>query len=380
MAYHVDILLHNASTGAITYVATLRNLAALDNQGHFLEYSDRLSNWGTAKFRIGTKDPILVSEGDITVPFRYHVRIRKGQATIWQGVIVNNPKRTKQFIEVEARGYLYLLSRYFINHDTTGDVNYRTFNSGTMASTVTSLIAEAASGTSVLTGLTAGTIDSPNFPAGYTDTTGAALSGPWTWNTNFLIKVDYRDLSYVLQSFGAYAQCDYQIDNNLVFNFRTYLGNRIPQIRFNYGLFGNIEDYDVGRNGDSMANNLIGIAADNNANLLHAAAVDTASIARYGKISSVAAYGDIKDPNILQTRLNEELVQASSPDNDIRILLNERAFPLGQWGIGDTVTIDIQDHVISLSQPMRIVGYDIKVHLTGKELIKVILNNPRVNQ
>lgn len=376
MAYSIQIL-----DSSRNFKALVKVTPALNKEGIWLEYGNKLSDWGVCRFRVGTKDPLLVSEGDILKPWQYHVRIKRDNATVWQGVIVKNPHRTKNYIEVEARTYLYVLSRALINHDTTGDVNYRTFKSGFMSTIIPTLITECKTNVGTpLSGLTVGTVEDPNFPADYRDTSGTALSGTWQWKDTFQIKFDWRDLLYVIRAFGVYGVCDFEVTNDFVFNFKSYIGNRQPQLVFTYGNRGNVENYDVGSNGDSMANDIVGIAADNDFNVLHVWQSDQASINTYGKIQAVAAYADVKNTNLLGTRLKEELTQSSTPENDIRLVLNEKAYPLGQFGIGDTVTVNIQDHVISVNRPMRVVGTNVKVHETGKEEISVSLNVPRDTQ
>lgn len=376
MAYQVDIL-----DNSLNYKATVTNLAPLDNSGIFLKYSRKLSARGECHFRIGTLDPLLTSEGDILKPFANHVRIKRFGVVVWQGVIVKNPARTKNYIDVTAYTYLYLLSRVLINHDTSPDPNYRTFKSGTMASNITTILTEAQTVMGLpIAGLTAGTIDNPNYPADYKDSLGNALSGTWTFTENFQLKFDYRDILYVIETLGIYSVFDFELTDALVFNFKSFIGNKQPNLVFSWGEFGNIEDFNVPRDGDKMANFLQGVAADNQFNILHAEQSDNVSIGTYGRIAAVAAYGDVKNVNLLNSRLREELLQVSTPDGELHVTLNDRAYPLGQWGVGDTATYQISRGAISVSKLMRIVGYEVKVHDTGKETIRQILNVPRDTQ
>jgi hypothetical protein len=376
MSYQVDIL-----DRSLNYKATVRNLVKLNPEGYFLHYTNRLSDIGTCRFRIGKDDPILASEGDILKPLKYHVRIKRFGVVVWQGVIVKRPARNKRFIEVEARTYAYLLSRVLINHDAAdgnGGENYRTFKSGTMAATLQTLVTEAKSRMGApITSLSVGTIDNPNFPADYKDNNGTALSGSWTFSDTFQIKVDYRDLLYVIRLFAVYADCDWEVDKDFVLNFRTSIGNTKSNMVFTYGEFGNIEDYDAPEDGDAMANFLQGVAADNQSLIIHAEQSDEASIAEFGRIEAVAAYGDVKNKNLLMSRLRQELVQVKTPDPELHFTTNDRAYPLGQYGIGDTVTVKISDGAVSVDTTRRIVGLDVDVHLTGKEKIRAITNKPR---
>lgn len=378
-AYRVDIL-----DRSLNYKATVRSLPVLDNQKHFLEYGDVLSGIGKAKLRIGTKDPLLASEGNILTPFKYHVRIKRNGASVWQGVIVKNPRRNRNFIEVEARSYLYLLDRINIRHDPAdgnGGENYRTFKSGTLAAAITTLLTEAKADMGApLSNLTIGTIDNPNFPPDFKDATGAALAGPWTFSNNFQVKFDYRSVFYVIQMLATYGNFDFEVTKDMVFNFKSYIGNKQPQLVFTYGEFGNLEDYDAPLDGDQMANYLQGIAANTDNTILHADQSDPASINEYGKIMGVAAYGDVKNINLLNSRLRQEIAQVKTPDPELHLVPNDRAYPFGQYGLGDTVTARLTDHIIVVDSPRRVVGTDVKVHLTGKEDIRLITNKPRDDQ
>lgn len=364
------------------FKAVVRNLVPLDNEGNFLKYGKKLSDWGTCRFRIGTKDPIFDSEGDIVQPYQNHVRIKRHGVIVWQGVIVDNPRRNKLFIEVEARTYLYLLSRTLIRHDTASasDANYRTFKTGTMASNISTILTQAKADMGLpLTDMTTGAIENPNYPSGYIDDAGTALTGAWSFTKNFQLKFSYNDVLYVLNAFGMYSNSDFELTDDLVFNFKKFIGNKQPNMKFFYGINGQIEDYEVPRDGDHMATYLVGLAADNQNNILKVDKLST-NVNTYGKIMAVAPYSDVKNKNLLSTRVLEELRMVDHPDEEINIVLNDRAYPLGQYGLGDTVTIEIIDNIIEVRQLRRIVQIDVAVHNTGKETIRLGTNKPRDDQ
>lgn len=376
MAYRVDIL--NASR---SYLATLKNLAPLDQQGYFLRYTERLNDWGVARFRVGTEDPIFASEGYILEPFTNHVRILDDGVTVWQGVIVRCPSRNKRYVEVEARSYLYLLSRTLVNHDPAdgaGAENYRTFRSGTMAANISTLVTEAKARMGApLTGLTTGTITNPSFPSDYKDTRGQTLTGDWTFSDYFQMKVDYRDLLYVLRQFGLYSNSDYEIDLDFALNFETHIGRRSTDIVFTYGEFGNIDDFNAPLDGDSMANFLQGIASDNQGLILHAELSDLASINANGRIEGVAPYADVKNNNLLLSRLRQELTQVKTSDPELNFFANEKTHLPGEYGVGDVVRVTIDKGAINSNSLRRIVGRDIDVHTSGTRRTRIITNKPR---
>ena len=379
MLYKIEILDNSQN-----FLAPITINPPLNQVGERLKYTKKLSDWGICKFRVGTRDPLFGTEGDILQPFKNHVRIKRDNVIVWQGVIVKNTSRNSKYIEVEARTYLYLLDRVLIRHDVadgSGSENYRTFKSGTMAAGISTLITEAKTdmGT-VLTPLTTGTVDNPTFPADFKDSAGTALSGSWTFSNTFQIKFDYRSLLYVLQTLGMYCNFDFELTNAMAFNFKQSMGNKQPDLRFTYGSTGNIEDYDAPLDGEGMANFIQGVAADNDFNIIKAEVQDADSMASYGKISAIAAYADVKNANLLKSRIREELSLAKTPDAELHIVLNDRAYPQGTYDIGDTIPINIQDHIISTNSSRRIVGMEVSVKVTGDERVRLMTNKPRDSQ
>ncbi len=382
--YRVEIL-----DNTLTPITRIKSFVPIDTTGNFLEYMDKLSDWGKCKFRVATRDPAIKQFGNIFTPFKYHVNIYRADIKVWEGVIVRNPKRTKKYIEVEARTYIYLLTKVLIRRDastTAGDGkdNYRTLSTGTMATAVQTILTEAKAdmGTaSPLNKLTIGTIENPSFPANYTRSDGTALTGTWTFSSDMTLQFDYRDVFYVFSSLAMYPACDFQIIRNssglLEFNFKQYIGNKQPNIVFEYSNWGSVSDYDAPLDGDRMSNDLTGVAADYGNQILHAQKSDEASVAEYGRIAGVAAYIDVKNINALRSRLGEELRLTSKPDTELHVMLNDKAYPLGQYGLGDTVTVRIKDEIINVDQIRRVVGIDVFVDATGAENIRLITNKPK---
>lgn len=383
MAYSIDILDKN-----LAYVATVHNTPELDKSGFFLEFSQRLSSWGEARFRVATHDPLFTATGDIFQPWANHVRVKRGNAIVFQGVIVKNPSRTRKYIEVVAYSYLYLLNVKRIVHDasvTTGDNldNYLTMQSGTMASQINTMLTKAiaSAGQMPIRLLTLGAIENPQYPTGYVDATGAALTGAWTFTSNFKLQYSYVPVFKVISALGIYAQADFEITPALVFNFKLNVGNSQPGLVFNYGAFGgtygNIEDFNIPLDGVGMANDIMGVAADTSGQTFHTAKSDSTSVAQYGAVEGVAAFSDVKDNNTLVTRLQQELVYTSNPASEIHIWLNSQAPPLGQYGVGDIVTVKIKQGIYAVDAPRKIVAIFARIHLSGKESIRIVTNQPR---
>ena len=382
----VEIL--NKSLGL---VAEVRNLYPINKGGMVLRYSDELSDYGTCMFRIATKDPLLTTFGDILVPHKYHVRIKRGGTTVWQGAIIDNIERNKNYIEVKAAQYEYYLDKMLIRRDTSAPSgadtstdswkNYRTLSSGTMATNLTTIINNAIAdfgSNHVLGAMTVGTIENPDYPAGFVDSGGVSLTGGWTFTDFVSLRFDYHTVQYALEAFGIYTNADYEIDNTLTFNFKKFLGRKEPQLTLEYGTFGNIVDYNLPRLGGRMVNDMWGIAAEEDGTILNLTLRNEPSILEYGLLMGAQAFGDVKTKNELKKRLYEELQYVKSPeDSPVNLVLNEKSYPLGQYQVGDIVTVRIKDYNIDFKKWRRIVGITVTLHNTGREMITVQTNRPR---
>lgn len=367
-------------------VAVIKNLYPLTKTGMVLRYSKELSDYGRCTFRVRSDDPILDELGDVLVPHTYNVRINRGGTTVWQGAIVNNPQRTGNFIEVEAYEYLYYLDKVLVrrtsNNPATGQADgiYRVFNSGTMASAVTTIVnnAKADFGSNhPLANMTVGTVENPNYPSGFTNGT-TTLTGAWSFSSSVALQFDFHSAYYVLKAFGIYTSSDFEIDETLTFNFKKFLGNKQNNMTFQYATRGNVIDYNCPRLGRRMVNDLWGIATDSVGKVYHLEQKDTASVNLYGKLEDATAYADVKDNNFLRARIIQDLRFSKNPDESpINLLLNEKGYPLGQYDVGDIVPVKIKDNVIDINARRRIVGITVNVHNTGREITTVQTNRPR---
>lgn len=373
-------------------IAEVRNLVPLDKSGMVLRYSKELSDYGFCTFRISVHDPLFTKYGDIVKPHVYHVRINRGGTYIWQGAIVDNPQRNKYFVEVKAAQYLFYFDHVLIKRTSavgygevapTTDIglHYRIFSSGTMASAVSTIITEtqaALGGSHLMTTLAAGTITNPNYPANYQDSTGKALTGAWTFSSDVVLQFDYHTVLHVLKSFGIYSQADFRLNNDLTFDFEPFIGNKQSNLSFVYGTRGNIVNYNATRIGSKMINDYYGIAYAPDGTILHSQKTDEPSKNTYGLMQGAIAFTDVKDQNALDSRLAEDLFLVKDPLNSpINLTLDENGYPLGQYDIGDIITVKINDGAIAINEPRRVVGITVSLHGTGRELTTVQTNVPR---
>ena len=276
--YQIEIL--NIS---LEKIAEVVNPYPLNNQGVILKYSNELSDYGTCTFRVANEDPLFSIFGDIVIPHKYHVRIRRKGAIVWRGAIIDNPSRNKSYVEVRAAEYLFYFDKKRVNRDAEtvagdGKNNYRLFNTGTMASAVNSVITEMKNGFGsqhILNNMTIGTIENPNYPANFATPSGTALTGAWNFSTDVVMQFDYHTVLHVLKSFGAVSNADFDLDDNLVFSFKRFYGTVRLEMGFVYGTFGNIINYDVPRYGQRMVNDYYGLATDDKGGLLRIQETDS---------------------------------------------------------------------------------------------------------
>lgn len=376
-------------------IAEVRSLVPLDKNGLILRYSSELSNYGVCMFRVSVHDPLFTTYGDILIPHQYHIRLKRGGTTIWQGAIIDNTQRNKYFVEVRAAEYEYYLDHVLIKRTSAvgyGEVaptvdiglHYRIFSSGTMASAVSTIISETAArlGSShLMSGLATGTITNPNFPVGFTTAAGAELSGAWTFSSDVVLQYDYQSVLYVLRSFGVYAQADFRLNADLTFDFEPFLGNKQVGLSFEYGQYGNVVNYNAPRLGSKMINDYYGIATDPSGVVLHKELTDETSKNTYGLMEGAIAFSDVKDQNALVARLAADLFLVQDlTGSPISLTLDENAYPLGQWGVGDLIHVKIKDGAIDYDAIKRVVGYTVTVHNTGRELTIVQTNAPTQSQ
>lgn len=373
-------------------ICEVRSLVPLNRNGIVLRYSSELDDYGFCQFRISTQDPLFSTYGDIVKPHKYHIRIKRDQKVLKSYAIVDNPQRTKNFVEVKGAEYEFYLDHVLIKRTSKvgyGEVSpdadignhYRIFSSGTMATAVSNIITEtkAKLGTDHLMGtLVTGTVTNPNFPDNFMDSSNKPLTGGWTFSSDVILQFDYQPVLYALKSFGVYATADFRLNADSTFDFMPFIGNKQNNLVFTYGARGNIADYNAPRLGSNMVNDYWGIATDPNGTVLHAEKTDEASKKEYGLMEGAVAFSDVKDQNALSSRLAEDLFLVKDPaDSPMNLIMNEKGYPLGQYDVGDIIRVKINDGAINYDAPKRIVGISVNLHDTGREMITVQTNNPK---
>lgn len=391
--YVVEIL-----TKDLDVITQVRSLVPFNLNGDILQFSRELSDYGRARFRISADDPMLDTYGDILAPHKNHLRIRNGDIILWQGIIIENPKRNKSFIDVIAVEYLFYLDKIMVKRtspDENGNAGiYRIFSGGTMATAITAILNESIaqwSGTGhALSGMTLGTIENPNYPpnmtTGYTvSTTQTPLTGPWYFGEGTATSIgptyqfDFVSVLYVLKCFGIQTYADFYIDNNLAFHFKKFVGNSNNRnMVFRYGPQGNIVDYNLCRYGERMVNSLYNIATDENGVILHETVTNNDSVNLYGLMEGYAAYTDVKTQSGLRQRGQVTMPMVSVPDEtNVIVYVDEKSPAFSRYSLGDIITISITNKGIDFDKPRRIVGMTATIHNTGRQMIAVQTNIPQ---
>lgn len=104
----VDIL--DSTLSKITSVKEFIPLSAES----ILTYSKELSDFGQCKFRISSYDPLFATYGDILQPHQNHIRVNRAGTLVWSGAIIENTRRTKDYVEVIAAEYEWYLNKLLI--------------------------------------------------------------------------------------------------------------------------------------------------------------------------------------------------------------------------------------------------------------------------
>lgn len=381
----------------LTRITKLLTPYPLDGSGTIIRFSNELDDYGQCTFRVSAYDKLLTNFGDILTPHQNWIQIVKNGSTVWQGAIIENTTRTKDYIECLAVEPLWYLNKVLVQRSSldpatgTADGIYRIFQSGSMSDAVTAIMNEtiatfkSSDANHPLANLTIGNITNPNYPPNITNASdpAEALTGPWMFGDGVVapqLQFDFHAILYILKSFGVYAYADFYIDENLVFNFVPFKGTNLSaEVNFTWGATsgtpGNLVNYNIPRFGQRMYNDLVGIATDINGNVLHYEQSDQNSITTYGYIQGTAAYSDVKDQATLNARIQAELPLISMPDDTaITFTQSEKGYPLGTYTVGDIITGNVQNKGVSFNDTRRIVGLTILLNGTGRETIQIQTN------
>jgi hypothetical protein len=286
---------------------------------------------------------------------------------VWAGVIVNNPHRNHEFIEVEARTYEYLFTKVQVTH-TAGEYA-RVFNSGTMSTAITTLFNEGkAVPSSPISTFTLGTVENPYYPW--------AKTTPWTFTTVYKIDLDYYNLFQALCNFSDITNTDFHVTYDKVFDFKRVIGTDRKDIALTYGRGGNVSDYDAPLDGVNFTNDeIIACREQTTASIIQYSGMDTSTFPTYGRLWGRTLLGD----ELTQEELNSKGMFIHQHHNKINsqtsVVLNEKAMPIGTYSLGDTISVKIVDGPISVNKSVRVVGWKCFITNNGTESVNIITND-----
>jgi hypothetical protein len=346
-----------------TKLAYVKNLVPLDS-GKVLTFSDYLSSYGELRFRIQTKDPI--AEKNILNPYQNEIKLYRDNKEVWAGVIVNCPHRNSRFIEVEAYTYAWLFKKVQVEHSSATPY-YREFNSGTIASNITTIFNEGKNrSSSPISDLTIGTIENPNYPWENTS---------WTFTINIMVRYEWADMFQVINSLADMSNADWYVTKDKVFNFVVQAGRDRNDVSLRFGRGGNVEDYDSPLDGTNMVNDLYASSLDKDgSNIIHSNKSDTSTYSDYGRLFGSMIFSDHLSQEMLENRTKILLNLNKKPNTEISLQLNDKALPFGVYELGDLVNVEIKDGPINEFQKRRVIGWKVELLNNGVEQVSIITN------
>jgi hypothetical protein len=340
-------------------IAHVKNLVPIKGTT-CLEFEDYLSNYGSLKFRIQTKDPLLATT-NIVEPHKYLIRLERDNATVFEGPIVNNPKRNHQFIEVEAKTYAWYLTKVQVNHTATTP-DFRQFNAGTMATAVDTLFDEGvALANSPIHDFTVGTITNPDYPW--------AKETAWTFTTNLFMEFQHQDLFSVISSMANASNADFTVSDDKVFDFKPSIGTTRNDVTITFGRGGNCDDYDSPLDGEGMFNEIVCASFNSTGGSIIRSNVmsDTSLYTDYHRLWAGFMFDESLSPDTLNERAKRLLLLNKIANAQVDLVLNEKAMPMGTYNLGDYIRVNINDGPISFNKERRIIGWKVSVMSNGVE-------------
>lgn len=347
-------------------IAYVRNLVPLDGT-EVLRFDDYISSYGSLRFRVQTKDPILTS--NILEPHRYCVQLYRNNSLVFAGPIVNNPKRNHQFIEVEAKTWAWYLTKVQVAHSVSTDTeNWREFKTGTMAAAITALFNEGKGRSNSPISDWTLQVTNPDYP--WQTGTG------WTFSDVYKIQFEYADMMRVLSSFADITNADFTVTKEKVLTFAPHIGTTRNDITLRYGRGGNIENYDSPLDGENMNNDFVMESFDSaGAKIIKSSAEDLSNQASYKRLWAGAILNEKLDQKQLDEKRKRIMNLNNALDTELNLTLGETALPFGTYNLGDTVTVQIHDGIINVNTLRRIIGWKVSVMSNGVERVTLSTNN-----
>jgi len=344
-----------------------RDLAPLDGRV-ILNFNDYLSSFGTLTFRVQTKSPRAAM--DIFTPYKYHVKLYRFNELVWNGIIVDNPRRNHKFIEVRAYTYAWLFSKVMVQHNKSDSqtLEARMITSGTMSDTLTTIFNECKGITSSpIANFTLGTITNPPFPWD--------LNTTWSFSDILSMGFTFNNFLTLISSFADVSRSDWVVTKDKVLSFVQGVGVHRKDIAFTFGKGGNILDYDSPLDGRGFVNDHITACLKRNDYvIINSEDSDTSTYATMGRLWGSTSLSESLDQLLLNEKGKQIFKLNSTLDSQLSLDLADNAPQIGQFNLGDFVNIIIKDGPINFNSERRIIGYRTTVTDTMIENTSVITN------
>lgn len=266
-----------------------------------------------------------------------------------------------------AYTYIWLFTRVPVN--TPAVDKERTFNSGTMSTAVTTIFNEGkAISSSPIASFTLGTIENPKYPwDGTTD---------WVFTDTYVMSFYFNNIFQAISSFSDITNSDFMVSPDKVFSFKKRIGQERTDISLLYGRGGNVDDYDSPLDGYNFCNDLVVMSRnETGANVIKTEPSDSSSYSKYSRLWSTMSLDETIAQKMLDSKGKNYFSANNAVDNEISLVLNEKAMPIGSYNLGDTLKVIIKDGPINFNNTRRVIGWKCFIRDNMVERTTIITNN-----
>lgn len=174
---------------------------------------------------------------------------------------------------------------------------------------------------------------------------------------------------------------DFEFTYDRVFNTYEMIGsNRASELEFIYP--GNIQEVSIPRDGLALFNKIYGLGSGFGQDQLSSTAEDNDSQLNYGVHEKIALFNSVVLQDTLDENTEGELDRRKGLLEIPQMTVNGEDFDLNAFGIGDRVTVRIEDHLFlaTVDGVYRIERIEVSVDENEAESIKLYFDNYGVDQ
>lgn len=241
--------------GNLNLITKLLEPLSMNSRGMILQYSKELDDFGQCRFRVSAYDTLLKKFGDILVPHKNWIRLVRGGVTIWQGAIIENIRRTKDYWEIIAAEPLWYFSKILINRSSLNPAG----SGPTAVPTAFSMVGNSA--TLTFTSFPTNATPALNGQLSLSGFTPAGINGIWTITavTANTVTVNITGGPFTVSTMGSTVFSDgvYRMfDNHLI---DTTMGGAVTNL-----INETITTFKSGDAGHALANMTLGTVTNPN--------------------------------------------------------------------------------------------------------------------